>query len=524
MPLANTVSLVALAALPLSQCLSLAVPSTVPSNASDVIDQAYVGFGIEATSFHLYALDGLNGAVTNQWTQNIISGFANRTGAPVNIRVGGTSLDNARYDPSQSAALRYENTTETYTLHSKWKLGQRWLKCFGALSDTTYVLQLPFARNNKTNAVEFAKAGLDAIGSDNFDAFEIGNEPQWYYTAIYNDRNSSWSPQAYLQQWDEWAPAVLEATGLDQVEGPHFHGMTLAGKVPPEWSAPNVLDQLDNQTVKVVSQHYYQSTDGTSLQDTLMNHAFTKYRMSNFSETLDTLETNGNNIPLIFGEVGSALGGAGSADYDLNARLGAALWTVDWLLYSMTFGLKQASMQLGIAFPFAGFQPATVNSSTSPYSSPTNDTDHPGRVLGGFYGDIFVADFIGRDGELRVAELETTNNNITAYAGYSSDALRKVALVNLQLWNGTEAQGSRPTETISLDGLGEDTTKVKVQRLTGPSGMALATEISWAGQQWLTEGNGLPTTTKNDTLTLAVEGGAVDVEIKASEALLVTLL
>lgn len=55
MPLANTVSLVALAALPLSQCLSLAVPSTVPSNASDVIDQAYVGFGIEATSFHLYA-------------------------------------------------------------------------------------------------------------------------------------------------------------------------------------------------------------------------------------------------------------------------------------------------------------------------------------------------------------------------------------------------------------------------------------------------------------------------------------
>lgn len=68
-----------------------------------------------------------------------------------------------------------------------------------------------------------------------------------------------------------------------------------------------------------------------------MNHAFTKYRMSNFSETLDTLETNGNNIPLIFGEVGSALGGAGSADYDLNARLGAALWTVDWLLYSMTF-------------------------------------------------------------------------------------------------------------------------------------------------------------------------------------------
>ncbi|KAK7539301.1 uncharacterized protein J3D65DRAFT_618158 [Phyllosticta citribraziliensis] len=524
MPFARSFAAVALSALPLSRCLSIVVPGTVPDNASDVVDQAFVGFGIESTSFQLYALSGQTGSQTNQWTQNILSGFADRTGAPVNIRVGGTSLDNARFDATQEPAVRYENATAPHTLHSPITLGQRWLAGLRALADVTWVLQLPFARGNQTNAVEFANAGLASMTAGTLDALEIGNEPQWYHTAVYNDRNASWSPEAYLEEWDEWARAVLVGTGLHQVEGPHFHGLTLAGVVPPEWNSAKVLDSLDNSTVKAVSQHYYQSTNGGTLQDTLMNHTFTKTRMANYSQAIRTLQTNGNNIPIVFGEVGSALGDGGSADYALNSRLGAALWTVDWLLYAMTLGIRQVSMQLGIDYPFAGFQPATVNASSSPYASPTNNTDHPARVLGGFYGDVFVADFIGRDGELRVAELATANENITAYAGYSGDALRKIALVDLSLWNGTAAQGERPSQTVTLQGLGDATERVMVQRLTGPGGMALATEISWAGQQWLTEGNGRPSTTRNDTLTIDVGGGVVDVEIMASEALLVTLL
>ncbi|KAK7531189.1 hypothetical protein IWX49DRAFT_353871 [Phyllosticta citricarpa] len=523
MPFFRRVSVASLSMLPLSQCLSIVVPSTVPDNASDVVDQAFVGFGIESTSFQHYALSGQTGSSANEWTQNILSGFANRTGAPVNIRVGGTSLDNALFDPNQEPAVRYDNTTETHTLHSHFTLGKRWIDGLRVLSSVSWVLQLPFARNNQTNAVEFARAGLAAMPAGSFDAFEIGNEPNWYHTVNYDDRNASWSPQAYLDEWDQWARAVLAGTGLDGVDGAQFHGLTLANEASSDWSSTEVLDSLDNSTVKAVSQHYYQSIDGGILQDILMNHTFTKTRMAEFSQAISTLETNGNKIPIIFGEVGSALGDGGSRDYELNAGLGAALWTVDWLLYAMTLGVKQASMQLGIDYPFSGFQPATVNASSSPYASPTNNTDHPARVLGGFYGDIFVADFIGRDGELRVAQLVTTSEDVTAYAGYSGDALRKVALVDLLLWNGTTVQGQRPSQTVSLEGLGDGVKSVRVQRLTGPSGNALATEISWAGQQWLTEGNGLPSTTRNDTLTLSVEGGAVDVEIKASEALLVTL-
>ncbi|KAK8159358.1 hypothetical protein IWX90DRAFT_488833 [Phyllosticta citrichinensis] len=385
MPSARNVAAVALSAVPLSRCLSIAVPGTVPDNASGVVDQAFVGFGIESTSFQLYALSGQTGSQTNQSTQNILSGFASRTGALVNIRVGGTSLDNARFDATQEPAVRYENAIAPHTLHSHITLGQRWLTGLRALSDVTWVLQLPFARGNQTNAVEFANAGLAAMPAGTFDAFEIGNEPQWYHTAVYNDRNASWSPEAYLEEWDDWAQAVLAGTGLDQVEGPQSNGLPLAGKLPPE---AKVLDSLDNSTVKAVSQHDYQSTDGSILQDTLMNHTFTKTRMTNYSQAIRTLQTNGNNIPIIFGEVGSALGDGGSADYALNSRLGAALWTVDWLLYAMTLGIKQVSMQLGIDYPFSGFQPATVNASSSPYASPNNSTDHPACVLGGFYGDV----------------------------------------------------------------------------------------------------------------------------------------
>lgn len=68
---------------------SLSVPSSVPSNASAVVDPDFAGFAFEQASLWNYALDADGNA--NEFSINLFAAITDRTGGKPLIRLGGTS-------------------------------------------------------------------------------------------------------------------------------------------------------------------------------------------------------------------------------------------------------------------------------------------------------------------------------------------------------------------------------------------------------------------------------------------------
>lgn len=257
----------------------------------------------------------------------------------------------------------------------------------------------------------------------------------------------------------------------------------------------------------------YQIISSGTLKGSLMNHTHTVDQVqTQFQSDINFMHANFSKIPYILGEVGSSLQPGSPTVVTIDQGLGNALWTVDFLLHAMTVGVARVNMQLG-NFAFSAWEP----------------TDTTAPVRGNFYGHVFVADFIGTQGALSVAPLaalpSAQHPNLVGYVGYAAGALSKLALLDLAFWVEGNATGARPTQNFTLD-VGADVTQVKVERLTAPGGAtALQPNITWAGNLWSQESNGLPQLMKNDTAIQQVINGTVKgVTIQASEALLLTLM
>lgn len=71
-----------------------------------------------------------------------------------------------------------------------------------------------------------------------------------------------------------------------------------------------------------------------------MNHTAIKDKLNTFSADIDYLKENHPSITFVLGEVGSALNPNGidthPQDPGLEAVLGSALWTLDFMLYAMS--------------------------------------------------------------------------------------------------------------------------------------------------------------------------------------------
>ncbi|KAK7702699.1 hypothetical protein SLS57_011250 [Botryosphaeria dothidea] len=406
--------------------------------------------------------------------------------------------DHFRYDPNQQEAIRFENSSlpTWLNLFANITVGSTWIEGFRQFKDADVVwdLQVFLARKNLSNAVEFAKDCVDAIGIEKLNTLEIGNEPDIYKSSGFfpnvTDRPSSYLPPDYVAEFLEFADALTGNLTLGA--GPNFQALGYSNFVVDPWNEYAVIGRA-----------------------TLMNKSAIRNSTDvRFKDRIAYMKSTYPDIPFLIAEVGSALGnGTGIRDFDLTASLGTALWTVDWLLYTATIGVTRVNMQLGSRFPFSPWLGATTL---------INNQTLPPQTLGSFYGNVFVADFIGTDGRLRVAELPVDDEHVSAYAGYSGDGLAKVALVNLELWRqsyGTE----RPSANVTLEGL-DGVKAVRVQKLTGPDGGSQAKDITWAGTQWTAESNGLPVTVEDDSDMRDVDSGTVEISVQASEAVLVSFI
>jgi hypothetical protein len=143
------------------------------------------------------------------------------------------------------------------------------------------------------------------------------------------------------------------------------------------------------------------------------------------------------------------------------------------------------------------------------------------HVRAPYYGLVFIAEFIGTAPNLQVKNIDLKSDMLSAYAGYHSGNLAKVAVVNFAQWNETNTI-PRPVQNFRIGGF-TDGQKVSVNKLTGP-GASSFNGTNFGGVEWTWENQGMPSMAKNLTEIIPVVNGAVKLSLQASEAALVQLL
>lgn len=219
---------------------------TVPT-----VDKGYIGFGIEMKSFPDYA--GRGASTPNAFSNFLLHQIANRTGgAPLHIRVGGTSMDNTVYNPALTTkAVNVTGDLAACRLHADAEIGAPWLRSFKNLAPELaphYTVQVPLARQNIDNGITFADACIEALASSDettpdgaslsarLDALEIGNEPDLYVSALRSgcrqekDRPDGWGPLKYASEWTGYAESLYGRVGGLKESGAKnwFQALTLS--------------------------------------------------------------------------------------------------------------------------------------------------------------------------------------------------------------------------------------------------------------------------------------------------------
>jgi hypothetical protein len=166
-------------------------------------------------------------------------------------------------------------------------------------------------------------------------------------------------------------------------------------------------------------------------------------------------------------------------------------------------------MQQGVGFGYNAWHPVKYGN---------NEPD----VRAPYYGQVFVADFIGTDPKLQIKHHDLKQDDFAAYAGYVSGKFQKVAMINFHTWNETD--GKRPERSIKLKVPG-GVNSVKVQLLTAPGGATAMQDFTWAGYSWTAVNKGIGAKVVNDTMTVKVSDDNIAMlNVSASSAVLVDMV
>lgn len=371
-----------------------------------------------------------------------------------------------------------------------------------------FELEIPLERENKTNGIEFLKASLNAMGPDNLYSIEIGNEPNLYPDP---SPGTHYTVQDYVKAVLAYEKSIVSA--VPSLKQPIFRGLDYASgdNLNGEFSLPNAFNAGLNEKnwIKEISLHYYQTHGGASLSSDLLSPNATEEDTNRFKSSIAYLKENHPSIPLILGEIGDVLGkeANGQNDLALSASLGSAVWTANWMLYCMTIGIDRIETQLAHGSQFSPWQPITNNRTTA-------------GVTGPFYGLLMIADLVESSSKgLKVAQINSGNDRVTAYGAYDGGDLSSILLFNTELWTVND-KTKRPSQSITLK-LPEGTTSATVKRLSGHGGEELL-RMSWAGQRWEYP-SGLPTIVAKQEEALTLKNGVVTLTVPATEGAMVVL-
>jgi hypothetical protein len=176
------------------------------------------------------------------------------------------------------------------------------------------------------------------------------------------------------------------------------------------------------------------------------------------------------------------------------------------VLYVSTLHVSRLYFHQGTNYRYSAWQPITTNTSVA-------------EVRPMYYGNLFVAAALAGGG--KQVDVLVNETAFTAYGIYDSASgsgsgskLSGIAVVNLEMWNSTQAAEKRPYTAVQLPSgeLGNAT----VRRLTSP-GVEIAGNVTWAGRSVNADGF----LTGTEVLERIGDGNRV--LVGAGEAVLITL-
>lgn len=280
---------------------------------------------------------------------------------------------------------------------------------------------------------------------------------------------------------------------------------TVSGDI--SWTAQAAIDLgiNSNNLAKTFCMHNYFGAACRPVKPTLAGNLMNRTALVNAMSYHGSASayTVAKGLPYVIGETNSIAcqGLAGVSDV-----FGAAVWSVDYALYSASLNISRIYWHMGTGYRYSAWQ-ATRNGTTDPGPRPL------------YYGNWLVATALGHAKAQVVPIVNTTS--LAGYAIYSSRRnhleLRSIVLLNMDVFNSTSTpEDQRPsTHFVIPDNLGGKNATASIRRLTA-AGAEVQGGIAFAGR----------TVALNGTITgREIKETVVDrvVNVKASEVVLITL-
>lgn len=178
----------------------------------------------------------------------------------------------------------------------------------------------------------------------------------------------------------------------------------------------------------------------------------------------------------------------------MSDRFGAALWSINYVLYSATSDINRLYFHQGTGWKYSAWLPVSVNSLGS-------------GVRGAYYSWLFTATALSGGG--KQVEVISQSEFFTAYAIYNSGKLESIVAINLEAYYQGD---TRSKIALKLPSHFADAT---VKRLTAPA-VDVYWGVTFAGQGVDSSGKINGTLSNEDVKGLTVGLGA-------SEAVLITI-
>ncbi|KAJ3499396.1 hypothetical protein NLG97_g376 [Lecanicillium saksenae] len=401
--------------------------------------EGFVSYSIEFASFPEFAG---NDSIPNEFSFNLLKNLGNVMGTNPYIRVGGNTQDYALFDSSQKAALIGKvdpNRSPDYP--TTITIGPAYFESYNTWPGFKYShgLNLGLGVNRSAGwqtLVETVPLVCKTLADGKLYTWEYGNEPDLYGVSAQGPvRPSSWNESSYIQQWLNGTKQITSQVkkfcpGLasPQYMAPSFAALSSPLKEKKTWeSGLNA-----NSDIELFSTHNYISgatSPGVTLQGTLMNFGVTKASVDNHVKSYDSIFGSTNNEtapPLIFGETNSLYN---QGRPGLSNTFGAALWGINFNLYSASVGFKRVHMHQGTNYRYQAWQPVDTDKATKGTKAP-------------YYGSMAVAATL-RNSATRPVSVSNiplgTDQYEAAYATHftASKKLARILVINMHGYNTT---------------------------------------------------------------------------------------
>ncbi|KAJ3856086.1 glycoside hydrolase family 79 protein [Lentinula lateritia] len=513
-------------------------PPTLPETASHTLHPSLASFSIETAFFIMYVG---NTTSPNILTRDLLQNIKDRIGIPAEIRIGGITADSTFWDPSLEAAIFnfVDNTGALINTTISWEF---WDAARELLPEGTQItVNLNLESLNFTGALAVAKSAVQGLPNQ-VAAFEIGNEPDHYF---------SFTAENYSNIWEPWSKNISSALNFTTpkfqlaatADDPLWPYNTIAADAQLDCVSALAAGVDDANTVEWCSEHTYQysvcdpTRTAIATLPNLVNHTRLAQYLDLWQPRIRSVRKQLGSQAFVIGEYNSV---SCSGRDGVSNTFGQALWLLDTIFYAASLNVSRLYIHQG--GPLALQSATQLNQGGFSFYDlwyPIDNLNGPVQVFPSYSAYLFVADTIGSSRSLKIANIypgrqangstittaggDTSSGQLVIYGFWdeshptSTNFPTKLALLNLQIYNQTQDE-IRPTASFNISSLLISTnTQISVRRLQAPGAdTQLANETKWAGQ---TFENG---TASGLYIEEKVEGGVVTVE--ASSAALVFLV